>query len=339
MVKPLGITEVVLRDAHQSLLATRLRIEDMLPICGKLDQVGFWSMESWGGATFDACIRYLGEDPWERLRTIKQAMPNTPQQMLLRAQNLLGYRHYADDLVDKFVERAAVQRRRRVPHLRCLERCPQLRARDQGGHRLRQACPGNDFLYGQPCPHHRYVGRSGQTSGRHGCPFHRHQGHGGTAQALCRGRTGQAPEEVRTCAHPHAVPCHDRLEHGHHHQGGGGGHRQCRHGHLLHEHDLRALARPNPWSRFSRALNATRVWTSCLLEEIAAYFREVRKKYAKFEGTLRGVDSRILVAQVPGGMLTNMESQLQGAGRPGPNGRGACGRFPGFARIWGSFPW
>ena len=104
---PLGLTELVLRDAHQSLLATRMRVEDMLPIAGKLDQVGFWSMESWGGATFDACIRYLGEDPWERLRKLKAAMPNTRQQMLLRGQNLLGYRHYADDVVDRFVERAA----------------------------------------------------------------------------------------------------------------------------------------------------------------------------------------------------------------------------------------
>ena len=103
----LGITDVVLRDGHQSLLATRMRIEDMLPIASKLDQVGFWSLESWGGATFDACIRYLGEDPWERLRSLKKAMPNTPQQMLLRGQNLLGYRHYADDVVEKFVERAA----------------------------------------------------------------------------------------------------------------------------------------------------------------------------------------------------------------------------------------
>jgi len=103
MANPLGITDVVLRDAHQSLLATRLRIEDMLPICEKLDQVGFWSLEAWGGATFDACIRYLGEDPWERLRTLKQALPRTPLQMLLRGQNLLGYRHYADDVVDKFV--------------------------------------------------------------------------------------------------------------------------------------------------------------------------------------------------------------------------------------------
>ena len=104
----LGITDVVLRDAHQSLLATRMRIDDMLPIAEKLDQVGFWSLESWGGATFDACIRYLGEDPWQRIRLLKEAMPNTPQQMLLRGQNILGYRHYADDLVEKFVERAAM---------------------------------------------------------------------------------------------------------------------------------------------------------------------------------------------------------------------------------------
>ena len=89
----LKLTELVLRDAHQSILATRLRLEDMLPIAEKLDKVGYWSMESWGGATFDACIRYLGEDPWERIRALKKAMPNTKQQMLLRGQNLLGYRH------------------------------------------------------------------------------------------------------------------------------------------------------------------------------------------------------------------------------------------------------
>jgi len=108
MSKKLGITEVVLRDAHQSLLATRMRIDDMLPIAEKLDEIGFWSMESWGGATFDSCIRFLGEDPWDRIREIKKAMPNTPQQMLFRGQNILGYRHYADDVVDKFVERCAI---------------------------------------------------------------------------------------------------------------------------------------------------------------------------------------------------------------------------------------
>ncbi len=101
------LTETVFRDAHQSLLATRMRTRDMLPIAEKMDQVGFFSLEVWGGATFDSCIRYLNEDPWERLRSLKRAMPNTPIQMLLRGQNLVGYRHYADDVVDKFVEQAA----------------------------------------------------------------------------------------------------------------------------------------------------------------------------------------------------------------------------------------
>ncbi|MDP6191133.1 MAG: oxaloacetate decarboxylase, partial [Gammaproteobacteria bacterium] len=106
--QPLGITEVVLRDGHQSLFATRMRLADMLPIAEKLDQVGYWSVETWGGATFDSCIRFLGEDPWERIRALKAVMPNTKQQMLFRAQNILGYRHYADDVVSKFVERAAI---------------------------------------------------------------------------------------------------------------------------------------------------------------------------------------------------------------------------------------
>ena len=119
--KPLGITDVVLRDAHQSLFATRLRLDDMLPIAEKLDDIGFWSLESWGGATFDACIRYLGEDPWERIRELKKVMPKTPQQMLFRGQNILGYRHYADDIVDKFVERAAENAEQ---HGRCFLHAP-----------------------------------------------------------------------------------------------------------------------------------------------------------------------------------------------------------------------
>ena len=103
---PLGITDVVLRDAHQSLFATRLRLDDMLPIAEKLDQVGFWSLESWGGATFDACVRYLKEDPWERLQKLRKALPNSRIQMSLRGQNLLGYRHYSDDVVDLFVKKS-----------------------------------------------------------------------------------------------------------------------------------------------------------------------------------------------------------------------------------------
>ena len=105
--KKLLITDVALRDGHQSLLATRMRTEDMLPIAQRLDAVGFWSLEVWGGATFDTCLRFLKEDPWERLRTLREAMPNTKLQMLLRGQNLVGYRHYADDVLEKFIERSA----------------------------------------------------------------------------------------------------------------------------------------------------------------------------------------------------------------------------------------
>lgn len=101
------ITDVILRDAHQSLIATRMRTEDMLPICNRLDKVGYWSLEVWGGATFDACLRYLKEDPWDRLRRLRKALPNTRLQMLLRGQNLLGYRHYSDDVVRAFVKCAA----------------------------------------------------------------------------------------------------------------------------------------------------------------------------------------------------------------------------------------
>jgi oxaloacetate decarboxylase alpha subunit len=100
------ITDTILRDAHQSQAATRMRLEEMLPVAGKLDQVGYYSLEAWGGATFDSCLRFLNEDPWERLRKLKEAMPNTPIQMLLRGQNILGYKHYADDVVDEFVKKA-----------------------------------------------------------------------------------------------------------------------------------------------------------------------------------------------------------------------------------------
>ena len=107
MAKKVQISDLVLRDAHQSLHATRMTTADMLPICDKLDKIGYWSLEGWGGATYDSCIRFLNEDPWDRLRQLHKALPNTPIMMLLRGQNLLGYRHYADDVVDKFVETAS----------------------------------------------------------------------------------------------------------------------------------------------------------------------------------------------------------------------------------------
>jgi oxaloacetate decarboxylase alpha subunit len=204
---PLGITDVVLRDAHQSLLATRMRIDDMLPIADKLDQVGYWSLETWGGATFDACIRYLGEDPWERLRRLKAAMPNTPQQMLLRGQNLLGYRHYADDVVDKFVERAAVNG---IGVFRIFDAMNDLRNLEQA---VRAALATDAHAQGtmsytvSPVHDMDYWWTWGGARGP-GLPFHLHQGHGRSAAAL-RGRgTGHAAEGDLRDPHRDAVPCH-----------------------------------------------------------------------------------------------------------------------------------
>ncbi len=153
----LGITDVVLRDAHQSLLATRHALDDMLPIAGQLDEIGFWSLESWGGATFDACIRYLGEDPWERIRELKKAMPKTPQQMLFRGQNILGYRHYADDVVEKFVERAAYNG---VDVFRVFDAMNDMRNLEVALRPSsdRQARPGDDLLHPQSGAQHRNLG-------------------------------------------------------------------------------------------------------------------------------------------------------------------------------------
>jgi pyruvate carboxylase subunit B len=143
------ITDLVLRDGHQSLIATRMRTDDMLPICPQLDSVGFWSLEAWGGATFDACVRFLKEDPWERLRKLRNALPNTRIQMLLRGQNLLGYRHYSDDVVRAFVQKSADNG---VDVIRIFERPAQHARLHQCHQSRRQTCRGDALLHHQPGP-------------------------------------------------------------------------------------------------------------------------------------------------------------------------------------------
>ncbi len=313
MANRLGITEVVLRDAHQSLLATRLRIEDMLPICGKLDQVGFWSMESWGGATFDACIRYLGEDPWERLRTLKQAMPNTPQQMLLRAQNLLGYRHYADDLVDKFIERAAENG---VDVFRIFDALNDVRNFQRA---VKAAIE---------CGKHAQAAISYTVSPVHTIDMWvdlaKRLEDMGVHSVAIKDMAGLlkpyvAEELISRLKASLSVPIHMQchattglstativkaVEAGIDNVDTAISSMSMTYGHSPTESVVSIF----------EGLGRDTGLDIALLEEIASYFREVRKKYAKFEGTLRGVDSRILVAQVPGGMLTNMESQLKEQG-------------------------
>ena len=150
----LRITDTTLRDAHQSLIATRMRLKDILPIAADMDPVGFFSLEAWGGATFDSCIRFLNEDPWERLRALHEHIPKTPLQMLLRGQNLVGYRHYADDVVEEFVRLAI---KNGVGIFRIFDALNDLRNMDHGhpgGQGKEGACSGNHLLYREPGAYH-----------------------------------------------------------------------------------------------------------------------------------------------------------------------------------------
>ncbi|MCU7914807.1 MAG: sodium-extruding oxaloacetate decarboxylase subunit alpha [Candidatus Thiodiazotropha sp. (ex Gloverina cf. vestifex)] len=311
--KPLGITDVVLRDAHQSLFATRMRIDDMLPIAEKLDKVGFWSLETWGGATFDACIRFLGEDPWERIRTLKAAMPNTPMQMLFRGQNILGYRHYADDVVKKFVERAAANG---VDVFRIFDAMNDLRNLEtavQATLDVDKHAQGTMSYTVSPVHNMEYwldMGRRLEDMGCHSICIKDMAGLLNPYVAF--DLVTQLKENVSI---PIAMQSHattgmstttniKAAEAGIDMLDTSISSMSMTYGHSATE-SVVAILRENDRDT---GLNLE------LLEEIAAYFREVRKKYAKFEGSLRGVDSRILVAQVPGGMLTNMENQLREQG-------------------------
>ena len=309
----LGITEVVLRDAHQSLLATRMRIDDMLPIAEKLDDIGYWSMESWGGATFDSCIRFLGEDPWDRIREIKKVMPNTPQQMLFRGQNILGYRHYADDVVTKFVERCAVNgidvfrvfdamndMRNIIPALKAVR---QVGKHAQGTLSYTISPVHNTALWVD-------MAKQLEDAGAHSICIKDMAGlltpYAGfdlvtelkktvdiPIQLHAHATTGLSTATITKCVEAGIDTVDSSISS-----------MAMTYGHSATESVV---------SIFEGTERDTGLEIK-KLEEIAAYFREVRKKYAQFEGSLRGVDSRILVAQVPGGMLTNMEGQLKKQG-------------------------
>ncbi|MCF8005892.1 MAG: sodium-extruding oxaloacetate decarboxylase subunit alpha [Methylovulum sp.] len=311
--KPLTITEVVLRDAHQSILATRLRTEDMLPICKNLDDIGYWSIESWGGATFDACIRFLGEDPWERLRALKAAMPKTPQQMLLRGQNILGYRHYADDVVDKFVERCAING---IDVFRIFDAMNDMRNINRTIKAvLATDCHAQGTISYTTSPIHTIdmwvdLGKQIEDMGAHSVCIK------DMAGLL---KPYDAFELVSRLKHDLSIPVHlhchattglsvasiiKAVEAGIDNVDTAISSLSMTYGHSATETIVASL------QDLPRAtnLNLTK------LEVIADYFREIRKKYAQFEGSLKGVDGRILIAQVPGGMLTNMENQLKEQG-------------------------
>jgi oxaloacetate decarboxylase alpha subunit len=311
--KKLKITDVVLRDAHQSLFATRMRLDDMLPIASKLDQVGFWSLETWGGATFDACIRFLGEDPWERLRALRKAMPNTRMQMLFRAQNILGYRHYADDVVGRFVERAADNG---MDVFRIFDAMNDLRnfetavkatlkvGKHAQGAMSYTVSPVHDLDYWLA------MARGLEDMGCHSICIKDMAGL--LTPYTCFELVSRLKETVSV---PIAMQSHATTG-----MSTTTNIKAAEAGIDMVDTAISSMSMTYGHSATESVvaiLQGTERDTGLdirLLEEIAAYFRDVRKKYAKFEGSLRGVDSRILVAQVPGGMLTNMENQLREQG-------------------------
>ena len=306
----LAITDVVLRDAHQSLFATRLRLEDMLPIASKLDQVGYRSLETWGGATFDACIRYLGEDPWERLRELKKAIPNTPMQMLLRGQNILGSRHYADDVVEKFVERAASNGMDIFRIFDAMNDLRNLETAIKATIKVDKHAQGTLSYTTSPVHNLEYwlnMARGLEDFGCHSLCIKDMAGLLTPYTAFELVKKLKQIVDLPLYLHAHATTGMSTATILKASEAGIDGvdtsisSMSMTYGHSATESLVAILKGTDRDTN----LNLT------LLEEIAAYFRIVRSKYENFEGSLKGVDSRILVSQVPGGMLTNMENQLK----------------------------
>ena len=306
----IGVTEVVLRDAHQSLLATRFRYKDMEASLKQLDQVGFWSVESWGGAIFDSCIRYLGEDPWERIRKIKSMMPNTPQQMLLRGQNLLGYKHYADDVVKKFVE---CSKTNGVDVFRVFDALNDPRNMYQA---MQSVIDVEGHAQGTisytTSPVHTIdlwvdLAKNIQDMGAHSLAIKDMAGL--LKPYIAFELVSKLKESLEIPIHLH---CHATTG-----MSVATGIKAIEAGLDNIDTSISSMSMTyghSPTETIISILDGTNRETGLDLDKlipVAEHFQGVRKKYKSFEGSLRGVDARILASQVPGGMLTNLENQLK----------------------------
>jgi pyruvate carboxylase subunit B len=307
------ITELVLRDGHQSMLATRMRTEDMLPILSKLDNAGFWSLEAWGGATFDACVRFLREDPWARLKTLRKHLPNSRIQMLLRGQNLLGYRHYPDDVVRAFVQKSADNG---VDVFRVFDAMNDLRnlrvaieaVKKSGKHAEGTICYTTSPVHN--IPHFVALAKEIESMGCDTLAIK------DMAGLLTPYTTAELVKAIKAAVklpihiHSHATSglsamcflkgvengatmldtCNSALGEGASHS------------------STESIVAAFQGTEYDTGLNLAQ------LQEITAYFREVRKKYWQFESDFTGVDTRVLVNQVPGGMISNLSNQLKEQG-------------------------
>ncbi|MFL1467871.1 sodium-extruding oxaloacetate decarboxylase subunit alpha [Marinobacter sp. HN1S83] len=309
-VKKIEVTDVILRDAHQSLIATRMRTEDMLPICDKLDQVGYWSLEVWGGATFDACVRFLKEDPWERLRQLREALPNTRLQMLLRGQNLLGYRHYADDVVEAFVQKAADNG---IDVFRVFDALNDLRNIETAMKAVKKA---GKHAQGTICyttsPVHTPAlfvqqAKDMQAMGADSIAIKDMAGLLTPYATYDLVQAIKAEVDLPLVVHSHATSglaplCQlkaveagaDRID-------------------TAISSFASGTSHPATESQVA-ALKGTEYDTGLdlvLLSEIADYFRDVRKKYHQFESEFTREDVSVQINQVPGGMMSNLANQLK----------------------------
>lgn len=314
MNKKIGITEVVLRDGNQSLLSTRLKLDDILPIASKLDEVGYTSIESWGGAIFDSCVRYLDEDPWERLRELKKAMPKTNQQMLLRGQNLVGYKHYSDEIVSKFIEKSAING---IDIFRIFDALNDLR---NIKHSVEEVKKYDKHAQGTIAytisPVHTletWVDLAKQIEDL-------------SCDSLCiKDMSGIlspefAYELIIRLKKELSIPIHLHT------------HATTGMSNLTNMKAIEAGVDNIDTSISSMSMgyghSATETMIYLLKEKnidvdinlkdllkISDYFKVVREKYKEFEGSMKGVDLQMLVNQVPGGMLSNLETQLKNLGK------------------------
>jgi pyruvate carboxylase subunit B len=311
--RKIHITDVILRDAHQSLIATRMRTDDMLPACEWLDQAGYWSLECWGGATFDACVRFLKEDPWERLRVLRKALPNTRLQMLLRGQNLLGYRHYGDDVVEEFVAKAAENG---IDVFRVFDALNDVRNLETSITAVKKA---GKHAQGTLC----YT-----VSPVHDTATYLEQAKAmadmGADSIAIKDMAGLltpavTADLVSKLKQAFSLPI------------------------FLHSHATSGMAPMCQWAameagvdHIDTALSAFAGGTSHppteslvaalhdagyetglnleLLDKATRHFREVRKKYHQFESAYSGVDTSVLLSQVPGGMMSNLANQMKEQG-------------------------
>lgn len=307
------VSELVLRDGHQSLIATRMRTDDMLPICSKLDSAGYWSLEAWGGATFDACVRYLREDPWERLKKLRKALPNSRIQMLLRGQNLLGYRHYSDDVVRAFVQKSADNGVDMFRIFDAMNDLRNLRVSVEAVKKAKKHAQGAISYTTSPVhdiPHFVALAKEMEAMGCDTLAIK------DMAGLLTPATTAELVKALRAAVklpinlHSHATSGLSAMSFLKGVEAGatildtsispfGEGA-----SHASTESIVAALA----GTEYDTGLNLV------ALQEIAAYFREVRKKYWQFESDFTGVDSRVLVNQVPGGMISNLSNQLKEQG-------------------------